>query len=119
MRTVAALFDEFSAAFQFPYYFGENWAAFDECLADLSWLPAKAYLLCITQSDQVLVDDDAAFATLIRILKGIAAGCAGPDPNLATMGRQPTPFHVLLQLPKHSKGKVLARLFSAGVDVQT
>lgn len=34
-RTVSHFFDEISAALQFPYYFGENWAALDECLADL------------------------------------------------------------------------------------
>ena len=32
MRTVTKMFDEFGAAMQFPYYFGENWPAFDECL---------------------------------------------------------------------------------------
>jgi hypothetical protein len=36
MQTLDALFDEFSAAWQFPYYFGYNWAAFDECLSDLN-----------------------------------------------------------------------------------
>lgn len=39
MRTVHGLFDEMAAALQFPYYFEENWAAFDECLADMDWLP--------------------------------------------------------------------------------
>lgn len=29
---------EVSASFQFPYYYGENWAAFDECINDLEWL---------------------------------------------------------------------------------
>ena len=29
---------EVSASFQFPYYFGENWPAFDECIQDLDWL---------------------------------------------------------------------------------
>ena len=31
-------FHEISASFQFPWYFGENWAAFDECICDLEWL---------------------------------------------------------------------------------
>lgn len=39
MLTEDQLFTEVSAALQFPYYFGENWPAFDECLADLEWLP--------------------------------------------------------------------------------
>ena len=33
-----AFFYEVSASFQFPWYFGENWAAFDECICDLEWL---------------------------------------------------------------------------------
>jgi len=42
MRTTARLFDEISAAFQFPCYFGENWDALDECLNDIDWLPGDA-----------------------------------------------------------------------------
>lgn len=29
---------EVAASFQFPDYYGENWAAFDECIQDLEWL---------------------------------------------------------------------------------
>lgn len=29
---------EIAASFQFPYYYGENWPAFDECIQDLEWL---------------------------------------------------------------------------------
>lgn len=32
------LFKEYSAAFQFPPYFGENWNAWDECACDLAWI---------------------------------------------------------------------------------
>lgn len=37
-ETEEDFFQEISASFQFPWYFGENWAAFDECICDLEWL---------------------------------------------------------------------------------
>ena len=30
---------------QFPKYFGHNWDAFDECITDLGWVPAKRYVV--------------------------------------------------------------------------
>src|SRR5262245_30505972 len=73
MRTVSALFDEFSAAFQFPYYFGENWSAFDECLADLEWLPATGYVMAISDTTKVLSDEGfQEFATFISVLTEVA-----------------------------------------------
>src|SRR5215510_10518793 len=47
MHESSGLDNEFAAAMQFPWYYGENWAAFDECLKDLSWIWAKTYLLFI------------------------------------------------------------------------
>lgn len=89
MRDTDAMFDEFAAAFQFPYYFGGNWAAFDECMADLSWLPARAYLTCIMSANEVGIDDDYdSFATLVKILNDVAKGWAGANPNLVTMDRE-------------------------------
>jgi hypothetical protein len=69
MRNAQRLFDEFAAALQFPAYFGENCAAFDECLTDLGWLPAGAgHVLVITEPAEVLADDPADFTVLVRIL---------------------------------------------------
>lgn len=48
MTTTQGLFDEFSAAMHFPYYFGENWNAFRDCLLDLEWLPGEVYGIVIT-----------------------------------------------------------------------
>src|SRR6187399_1498001 len=49
-KTPASLFAEFAQAMKFPDYFGHNWDAMDECLADLEWLPAKGYVLFLRDS---------------------------------------------------------------------
>ncbi len=41
----ASFLDEIARAMDFPDYFGHNWDALDELLQDLSWAPAKGYLL--------------------------------------------------------------------------
>lgn len=46
-KTEDEFFNEVSASFQFPYYFGENWAAMDECLCDLEWLYATKIFVVI------------------------------------------------------------------------
>jgi hypothetical protein len=57
MGTVDDLFDEVAAALQFPDYFGENWPAFDECFADMDWLPMDVgIVVVILEAEDVLAD---------------------------------------------------------------
>ncbi|WP_227998643.1 barstar family protein [Nocardia australiensis] len=70
MRATLGIFDEFAAAFQFPYYFGENKDAFDECLRDLDDFVGEAagYVAVIRDSVQLLADqreDRAWFSAAI------------------------------------------------------
>jgi hypothetical protein len=76
MRTVGRLFDEMAAALQFPHYFGENWPAFDECLADMDWLPATVGIVILVQeAAEVLSDaDDVELTVLARLIE--SARCA-------------------------------------------
>lgn len=46
-------FYEVSASFQFPYYFGENWPAFDECICDLEWLNISKVFVVIDDFSQM------------------------------------------------------------------
>ncbi|MEO6602125.1 MAG: barstar family protein [Polyangiaceae bacterium] len=69
MADVTGVFDQFGAALQFPYYFGENWPAFSECIQDLSWLPASHYLLVVLDAQNVLRGSDDAFCALTKILR--------------------------------------------------
>ncbi|MFC8046571.1 barstar family protein [Nocardia sp. NPDC057353] len=61
MRTVKGVFDEFAAALQFPYYFGANKDAFDECLRDLdeSLGTAEGYLAVVRDSAELLAEQPA------------------------------------------------------------
>jgi Barstar (barnase inhibitor) len=95
MKTLDGVFDEFAAAFQFPYYFGENYAAFDECLSDLPWTPRCAYAVMIIQAEQFLEDDPVELATTLRTLSNVAHNLSLPIQDGAQWDRAAIPFHVL------------------------
>ena len=42
---------EAAEVMSFPAYFGQNWDAFDECIRDLSWVPAQKYILIYDRPD--------------------------------------------------------------------
>lgn len=57
--TVPEFFNELSAALQFPLYFGHNWDAMDECLADMSWEPLIGGLVVLVpDADSLLASAD-------------------------------------------------------------
>lgn len=98
MRTVAMMFDEFGAAMQFPYYFGENWPALDECLTDLSWMPSKRYVLIVAGAEELLADEPVVEIEVLRDVL-VRAGEAWAQPVAAgeAWDRPSVPFHVILQ----------------------
>ncbi len=65
-KTAEKLFDEFAAALQFPYYFGENWDAFDECISDLEWLNGDAFGVVIFNANELLCQMPTDLDILIR-----------------------------------------------------
>ncbi|MFF5032058.1 barstar family protein [Nocardia salmonicida] len=75
MRTMAELFDEFAAAFQFPYYFGANKDAFDECLRDLDDFvgDAPGYVVMVRTADDLLADDPTERAWFDSAMRDCAA----------------------------------------------
>jgi hypothetical protein len=78
-RSTAAMFDEFAAAWQFPPYFGRNWPAFDECLGDLDWLPARAYVLVVLDAQKLLDHEPPeAFQALVDRLVELTHEGPGP-----------------------------------------
>ena len=102
-RTSTGLFSEFARAMEFPKYFGHNWDALEECLADLEWLPARGYVLIFTDAEQVLPDDEEDYATFLEVLSD--AGEAWGSGNAGMGEQRPTPFHALLAVSVGEKSK--------------
>jgi len=56
-----------AGTFHFPSYFGGNWDALDECLRDLSWLPAKGYSLRVKSAEILWRSVPRAAGTLTEL----------------------------------------------------
>jgi RNAse (barnase) inhibitor barstar len=100
-KTPAGLFNEFARALDFPDYFGHNWDALEECLADLEWLPAKGYVLLVSDAQCVIPDDEEEYETLLEVLSD--AGEAWSKAQTAE-GRR-APFHVFFAISQQEKTK--------------
>lgn len=102
-NTSANLFTEFARALEFPEYFGRNWDAMEECLADLEWLPARGYVLLITEAEGLLPDHDEEYETFLEILRDAGEAWANGQAGMGT--RRATPFHVLFAVSEQGKAK--------------
>jgi RNAse (barnase) inhibitor barstar len=104
-RTQQALFDEFAAALQFPWYFKENWDAFGDCLVDLDWIPQQAgHVVVLKEPDQVLLNEDGAqFNVLLDVLRMVTVEWSTAIEFGEWRARPAVPFHVVLAcLPHHT-----------------
>ena len=67
-QTDEAFFNEISASFQFPCYFGENWNALNDCLRDLDWLYFKKLFLVIDDFSTAYHGDEDGKRLLLKSL---------------------------------------------------
>lgn len=67
-----ALVDGLAATGAFPDWFGRNWDALDDCLVDLSWLPAEGYLVLVTGWDAFAAGWPGDAATARSVLQHAA-----------------------------------------------
>lgn len=104
-KTVNSFFNEVSAALQFPYYFGENWNAFRDCILDLDWISSETLVVVVTDSEQLLREEPLEqLRALIEYLQE-----AGEEFNLE--GKN---FFTLFQCDTNVKANVKSRLTIAG-----
>lgn len=64
----------FATALRFPEWFGHNWDALADCLADLSWMPADGYVLLLADTGNWQRADPEGFDIAIAVLAQAAAG---------------------------------------------
>jgi hypothetical protein len=119
MTKLDGLDNEFAAVMQFPWYYGENWAAFDECIKDLSWMSGDVYILIITDSRAVLSEEDEKqFSTLIKILQQAGNEWSQPVETSEWWSRPSIAFHVIFQCDEADKQEVMSRLNSVDASFQ-
>ncbi len=106
--TKAGLLHEWAAALQFPWYFRDNWDSFEECLNDLAWLPARGYVMFITDATRVVTDDARDFTTLMQIIAAAAKRYAATRPL-------PTALHAVFQCEPDQERALRTRLAASGV----
>jgi hypothetical protein len=101
MHTKAGLFDEFASQLNFPDYFGRNWDAFSEVLADLGWLKGSAYAIVI-EHGQCLLDEEPPrqLEQFLDLVNHVAAEWAEPVALGEPWDRPAVPFHLLLHLDR-------------------
>lgn len=120
-RNLQALFQEWAAALQFPYYFGHNWDAFDECINDLYWLPSKKYIFIITNVDSILQVDDKNFRIFLKLLKDAADTWAKPitgaEVNDPRWVRGPIAFQIVFHCESINRKGTIAKLKATGIEV--
>lgn len=119
MKTEQGVFDEVGAALQFPYYFGENWDAMDECITDLEWLPSGAgYVLVIADADQALIADEESLSILSSVLARAIEEWATPVERGEWWDRPAVAFSVVLQAAPANAGVCRQRWEAAGASVE-
>lgn len=64
-----ALLARLAGALGFPDWFGSNWDALEDCLADLSWRPGEGHVLLLERHGELPLDD---LGVLIDVLASAA-----------------------------------------------
>lgn len=67
-----ALLDGIGKAMAFPEWFGHNFDALADCLADMGWRPAEGYLVILEHCDGIHGRAEDDFATTLEVFEQAA-----------------------------------------------
>jgi len=111
--TEALLHEELGAALQFPSYYGENWDAFDECITDLSWMPARWYLIHVAGVQDVAPKNEDAFRLFVWGLNYAGRAWGHPEEFRSSDTRHnelKRPFNTIISGTVEGRSRVEAAL---------
>ncbi len=72
VRNKHELLERFARDLAFPDWFGSNWDALQDCLTDLSWLPAPGYVFVLAHCDEFREAAPDDFRILTQVLTAAA-----------------------------------------------
>lgn len=98
----AAFFAAVAGRLDFPDYFGRNWDALDECLADLDWIAEPVVVVAVRNADALLAAAPEGLRPLLDLLA--AREASPPSPSL----------RLLLQVERGAAKALQRRVEAAG-----
>lgn len=97
---------------------GTNADAFDECIADLAWLPAQGgYVIVVLESAELLADESVALRWLAGSLSRACEQWATPVDDGEWWDSPAVPFHVVLHAAPGNGDATAERWAHVGVHV--
>lgn len=118
MRDSQSLFREFADKLQFPDYFGFNWDAFDECIADLDWLGYDNYVVVVNSAFLILNGEKDRRSSFFNIINDVGSEWAEiyKENPWFDYPKKPIPFHVILVGTDEEKRKIIKQIESENID---
>jgi hypothetical protein len=111
--TTASFFDEIAASLQFPYFFGENWDAFNDCVTDLEWLPGEGIAVIITHAVHLLDKDSAdTLKKFVTVIQNASQHWHKPG-----KGKKAKAFRVILHATKEEEAALRSKWHGPGFNL--
>ena len=71
-RSKEAMLEAIASSLRFPSWFGSNWDALADSLADMGWLPALGYVIVLEHCDGIHARAEDDFVMLMQVLQEVA-----------------------------------------------
>jgi len=79
VRTKDALLATLAERLEFPEWFGGNWDALNDVLAERAWEQSRGVVLTLERCGELAHADPDAFETALEVLDSVAEGCYDED----------------------------------------